>query len=250
MGRDLQLTGKALLTEYKRRFSRKSVLAFSRGKDSLSCAIVMIEAGIEVIPVHYFMVPDLPLVEESLDYYERVLFKRRVLRFPHPAMMQWLETGTFQTMATYEIIDATEWSRPIPINNGFNVIRKMVLADEGLDGKKVLNAVGVRQHDSPLRFMSFQKHGPIRESAQSWFPVWDYNKAKLEETIRRSGISLPIDYQLFGRSFDGLARQYLVPIKRHRPEDWRKILEWYPLADVEVWKYERQEKLWHSKSQA
>jgi hypothetical protein len=87
--------------------------------------------------------------------------------------------------------------------------------------------------------MAFRKHGAIRPSSQAWFPVWNLLKDQILETIRKSGVSLPPDYELFGRSFDGLTVDYLAPLKQRRPKDYQYILEWYPYAEVEIWKYER-----------
>jgi hypothetical protein len=44
---------------------------------------------------------------------------------------------------------------------------------------------------------------------------------------------------MFGRSFDGLDLRFLVPLKKHRPKDYAKVLEWFPLADLEVFRWER-----------
>ena len=41
------------------------------------------------------------------------------------------------------------------------------------------------------------------------------------------------------RSFSGIHAGYLLPIKKHAPKDYRKILEWFPLIEAECWRYER-----------
>ena len=56
-------------------------------------------------------------------------------------------------------------------------------------------------------------------------------------SLERNNIELPIDYQLFGRSFDGINIQYLYPIYRHFPEDYRKICKWFPLAELEIMRF-------------
>jgi hypothetical protein len=50
---------------------------------------------------------------------------------------------------------------------------------------------------------------------------------------------LPIDYHLFGRSFDGMDYRFLKPIKDNFPKDFEKILEWFPLADLEIFRAEK-----------
>jgi hypothetical protein len=46
-------------------------------------------------------------------------------------------------------------------------------------------------------------------------------------------------YDWMPRSFSGIHAGYLLPIKKHAPADYRKILQWMPLIDAEVWRYER-----------
>lgn len=228
----------ALIDQYRREYSDTSVLAFSRGKDSITAALVMRD-HLDIVPVHYFMVPGLPFVEESLDYFERKLFGRRILRFPHPGFQNWLAQGVHQTLKTFDLANAVNWSYPIPVKNGFHKIGDYIRKDENLDDK-CLDAVGVKRVDSPLRSMVFAKHGPLRPTRRSWYPVWDYTKADLLDTIRKSDIKLPIDYRVFGRSFDGLHATFLVPMKKYLPADYKYLCGWFPLAEVEVWKYERQ----------
>ena len=50
---------------------------------------------------------------------------------------------------------------------------------------------------------------------------------------------LPVDYHMFGRTFDGIDYRFLAPLKKNRPADYQKVLDWFPLAEMEVWRYER-----------
>lgn len=70
--------------------------SFSRGKDSIACALG-IRHRLNIVPMHFIAVPGLEFVEESLDYYERKLFHRHILRLPHPALYRHLNNGLFQT---------------------------------------------------------------------------------------------------------------------------------------------------------
>ena len=234
-----KLRGLPLIEEYKRRHGEQTLMGFSCGKDSIAAAL-QIRDHVEIIPMYYYIVPKLPMVEENLHYYEKHLFGgRKIIRWPQYRMLDWLETGVFQTMRTTEILDAGGFERPA--SNFQNYQRKLIqwtIEQEDVD-TRALNALGVRANDSPRRRMSFQQYGALRASTQTWYPVWDYDKERLVDLIKKSGISLSPDYKLFGKSFDGLTAQYLIPIKKHRPEDYKIILNYYPLAEVEVWKYER-----------
>ena len=41
------------------------------------------------------------------------------------------------------------------------------------------------------------------------------------------------------RSFDGIHVGYLAPIKKNAPEDYGRILAWFPLVEVEGRRHER-----------
>jgi hypothetical protein len=47
-------------------------------------------------------------VEESLDYYERKLFGRPVLRVPHPSFLRWTKTHLFSDPVKAAIVDELE----------------------------------------------------------------------------------------------------------------------------------------------
>jgi hypothetical protein len=118
-------------------------------------------------------------------------------------------------------------------------ITEWTVEDDDLP-KTTLAATGVRARDSPMRWLNVKNNGVLRPSAKNWLPIWNYTRGETLATIEKSGISLPLDYLLFGRSFaGGVDARYLVPLKRHRPEDWKIVLQWFPLADYVVWRYER-----------
>lgn len=71
-----------------------------------------------------------------------------------------------------------------------------------------------------------------------FYPCWDWKKERLLEELGRANIKLPVDYRVFGRSFDGLDLRFLVKIREHFPRDYRTILDWFPLVDMEIARYE------------
>jgi hypothetical protein len=245
-GDDEGPVGVELFDAYKERCGDSTVLAFSCGKDSIAMALSMRD-HVDLKPVYYYCVPDLPMIEESLDYYERKLFGgQRIARYPNQLLYDWLENGTYQSYDNLRIWQASKIENPHEdLDRWYNGVRTGVIEATGID-ERALIGVGVKARDSPMRWMSFQKHGSIRINRGSWYPIWNYSQDMLLETIRKSDVKLPVDYHLFGRSFDGLDIRYLLPLKKHRPEDYRKIIEWFPLAEAEVFYYEKTlEGSWH-----
>lgn len=209
-----------------------TMIAFSTGKDAIAAWLAIREAFDAVHPYYLYLVPGLEFVDESLDYYER-FFGRKIKRLPHPSLHRWLNTYTFQAPERLRVIEQAG----LPMHT-YTDIRKVMIEDCGLsDGCMV--ADGVRAADSPMRRIAIKTHGPISINQGRYHPVWDWLKADLIACFRRHNVKLPIDYRLFGRSFDGLDLRFLLPIKKHLPRDYAKILEWFPLADLEVYRWEK-----------
>ncbi len=184
------LSGAALCKDYVIKCGHDTILAFSRGKDSIATALA-IRDHLNVVPVFYYFVPDLPMVEESLDYFERTLFKRKILRYPDQRLYDWLDTGVHQTIRNMEIIDACNPSLPNPLHEEGGVVefrtrRMRWIIEQDKIAPTSLIALGVTARDSPQRYMSFQKHGQIRPRAGSWYPIWDYDRAKLLGNLTKS----------------------------------------------------------------
>lgn len=212
------------------------LLAFSRGKDSIAAWLAIRDRFEEVVPVFFYAVPGLSFVEESLSYFEEKM-GRRIIRLPHPSFYRQLATGLFQVPERVPVIFASglpDWSRDYTFQAAFDFVRE----EQGLE-PHVLAASGVRAADSPARRLAMSTHGPISWRSGHFYPVWDWNKARLVEELRRADIALPEEYRWFGRTWDGLDLRFLLPMKQHRPDDYRRVLDWFPLAEVEVWRHER-----------
>jgi hypothetical protein len=202
------------------------LLGFSRGKDSLAAWLAMREAGIEVIPYHLYLVPSLAFVEESRKFYED-FFQTPIINLPHPTLYRWLNAFLFQPPERLAIIEATQFPEPT-----YEELADALRDDLGLP--QAWNADGVRAADSPNRRMAMVTHGPIREHLKKVSIVWDWRIADVREALARHRCPLPPEYEWFGRSFDGLDLRFLDPIRRHAPDDYERILSWFPLADLEV----------------
>ena len=67
----------------------------------------------------------------------------------------------------------------------------------------------------------------------------DWSKDRLISEFERSGVKLPVDYDLFGRSFDGIDLQFVVPLKERAPPTIAESSNGSPWSRLQVWKYER-----------
>ncbi len=215
----------------------RTLLSFSCGKDSIGAWLQLRRHFTEIVPVYFYSVPGLEFVEEGVSYFER-FFGTRIVRLPHPSFIRFLNNFTFQAPQNCAVIDKVNppyhWDYTY-ITNG--------LQDKFFEGdRNVLTAVGVRAVDSPMRMTAMKKYGPVTLSQFKFMPIYDWNKARLVEELKASGVKLPVDYQMFGRSFDGLDYRFLVEIKRRFPRDYARILEFFPLAELEIFRMECRER--------
>lgn len=204
------------------------MLAFSCGKDSIAAWLALKESGVKDIrPYCMYYVPGLQFVEESLDYFEDY-FDTRIARYPNASLYRWLNNFTFQAPERISIIQAANLPTPTYeeivdlMREDFDVAPDTWVAD------------GVRAADSIVRRVSIKRHGPMKENNRKVSVVWDWQVAEVRQKIAEAGVKLPIDYEWFGRSFDGLDYRFLKPIHDNAPEDYARILEWFPLAELEL----------------
>ena len=226
----MTMTGEETIARVREHQS-ETLLAFSRGKDSIAAWLAIRECFDRVVPYYMYRIPGLELVEESLAYYER-FFGVRIVRMPHPALHRQLNEFVFQPPERCLVIEQAG----LP-SHSYDDVRRAVAFDHGMPDDTLM-ADGIRSADSPIRRIAIKTHGTISWTKRVYHPVHDYLKDGLISLIKRHGVRLPIDYQLFGRSFDGLDLRFMLPLKKHRPDDYRRVLEWFPLVELEVFRWE------------
>lgn len=202
-------------------------LGFSCGKDSIATWIAMREYGIETVPVYFWIVPDLEFINRELDYFEDV-FCERIHRYPHPSFYRLVNNCVYQAPERLRVIEAARLPEP-----SFAQTWDLIFDDLGLP-KSTWKADGVRAADSIVRRSSFVQHGVMKRNSRKVSPIADWLKAEVIFAIDRAGIELPIDYEIFGRSFDGIDRRFTEPMREHLPDDYARLVEWFPLLEADI----------------
>ncbi len=204
-------------------------LAFSCGKDSIGAWLALRPHFERIVPIYMYLVPDLEFVERSLVYYEE-FFSTPIIRVPHPSLYRMLRNLVFQAPENCAIIEACDF-------NGIDYVDivDLIREDEHLPASSY-HATGVRAADSPIRRGAVTRFGPINRKTRTFWPIWDWHKARLVQVLRDSNVKLPVDYKIFGRSFDGIDYRFLIKIREHFPRDYERILDLYPLADLEIFR--------------
>lgn len=204
------------------------LLSFSCGKDSIAAWIALEDAGIEVIPVYMYLVPNLHFIDEELEYFEGV-FGVHIHRYPHVSAFRFLSKYTFSSPEHDAVLDAVG-SFPEPTySDHWDYIREEL----GLPSDTWI-ADGVRAADSIVRRASFVKHGVMKPGSHKVSPIADWLKAEVMDAIERRGVELPIDYEIFGRSFDGLDARFTKPMREHLPEDYEVLRAWFPMIEADL----------------
>lgn len=205
-------------------------LSFSCGKDAVAAWLQLRARGFtRVVPFYMYLLPDLEFVERGIRYYEKV-FETPILRVPHPSLPRMMRALIFQPPERAAIVERIQWPR-LTLGAVAAHVRKVGNLPPGS-----LVAVGTRAADSPLRMMSIRKNGSLNPGRRTFLPVYDWNIARVAGAIEAAGMKLTVDYRWFGRSFDGVDFRFLEPIKRHAPRDYARILEVFPLAELELFR--------------
>lgn len=207
------------------------LLSFSCGKDSIAAWLAVRDEFPHIVPFYLELIPGLSFVEESLTYFEQ-WFGCHILRLPHPSLYRMLNNLVWQPPERCAIIEAAH----LP-NFSYDQLAEQIVLDQELPASTFVLS-GVRAVDSPNRMTSMKMHGPINWTRRMAYPIWDMNKAGLVASLEAARIALPVDYEWFGRSFDGLDYRFLSIIKEQSPEDYQLILDWFPLAELELYRHE------------
>jgi hypothetical protein len=208
------------------------LLSFSLGKDSIGAWLALHESGLfkQIIPFYGYLVPGLRFVDESIAYYED-FFKTKIYQYPSPNFYRMLKSGTMMPLWN------TRFMREIDIDTNWNYedLADIICEDRGLD-EDTFVATGIRAIDNMTRLAAMKRSGPITWNLLKFHPIWDWNKNMLMTRIHRAEVNLPADYLAFGRSYDGLDRRFLGPIKSLWPDDYKRIREYFPLVDAVLWR--------------
>lgn len=231
---DLTYSNSEELCEQMSQRCDTALLAFSTGKDSIAAWLQLRKYFKRVIPFYKYHVPGLKFVERSLKYYED-FFGCHIWRLPSPALVGWISCGVYQPPDRVDYI-CRELAQPPGVYTD-ETVTDILRFNLGLSDD-VYTAVGVRMADSPMRRVTVKTHGAINHARQSFYPVYDWVKADLLREFNEAKIKLPADYRLFGNTFDGLTYKYLKPMREYYPDDYKRLLEWFPFAELDIARYE------------
>lgn len=224
------IKGQPTSEEVRRQLAQEGkpvLVAFSTGKDALATELALQDAGIETHLAYLYTIPGLRFVEETLAQQEDLLGKQ-IHRYPHPSLWRMLNNLVFQPPERCAIIEAAQ----MPTID-YDTMWELIRDDLGL-APDTWVADGVRAADSIQRRASLVRHGVMKPATRKVSPIADWLKAEVMGRIEAARIPLPVDYEWFGRSFDGIDFRFTEPLSRFAPDDFERVLEWFPLAELDI----------------
>lgn len=214
--------------------SPKVILSFSMGKDSIASYIKMLEywdiSDIEF--VFLYMVPGLSFQQEQIRYYER-MFGKKIKQMPNPSLPAQINAFMYQCPSNIDTIVESDLYQ-----HTYDEVFAAAKADFKLP-ESTFVGVGVRSADSMMRMASIKRYGAINHTRKQFFPVFDWKISDIVREVSTSNIKLPIDYRIWGKTFDGFDYRFLSKLKQFFPDDYNKVQSFFPFIDLEFKRYER-----------
>lgn len=218
----------------------RPLVSFSLGVDSLAMYLRLKESGLwdmsQAVLYYMYFLPHLPLVDDYIDYFE-AREGIKLVQVPGPFFL--LRAANWQHMPPHRVEalvanQKTKYGIPEMKNDEIEYFVKKACGFSDDD----YTCVGIKGGDSAMRRMALRKTNGINENKKKVYPIGDFENRDVYEIIKRHGLKVPVDYRLFGISFENIEYRFLKPISEQCPETYKKILEWFPLMPMSLSRYE------------
>jgi 3'-phosphoadenosine 5'-phosphosulfate sulfotransferase (PAPS reductase)/FAD synthetase len=229
--------------------SDRLLMSFSCGADSIAMFLRVMESGefavSDGVYFYYWFLPGVPWVEDYIDYFED-RYGVKIIKLPNPIFVNDQGIGFLKTPVTAAATAALQKTPYRYWKNDKSMLERAVKVNQGLP-QDTLTAVGIKQGDSAMRRITLRKNGGISESQGKWYPIHDYENRDVYEIIKRHGVKVPYDYELFGISFENMDYRFSSVIRDRCPETWEILKYWYPQIEMYIARHERYHPEWEAK---
>ena len=211
--------------------NKKVLLYFSTGKDSVAAWLTLREMNFEVVPIFEEIIPELSIFRAPIKAYEEY-FGTEV--FIAPSAKQFKDL--------YAVYGNQQEQNTIPLLDYAARIKKITRKREMTDWllKKYncdLAIIGTKASDGLNRRIHFIMHGPYNAKRRTFALVWRLaNKAPWKLMIDAK-CPIPRYYLWSACSPEFIFNSEFYFIQKYLPEDWKKILEYLPDADIKAYKF-------------
>lgn len=168
-----------------------------------------------------YSVPGLSFQEANLRWYE-ARYGIEIERIPHFMISEWMRYGLFR-----------KGDYTVPVVKPLDVYQYLRLSSD-----MWWIAAGERIADSIVRRAMIKNSGSIDDKRGRIYPVAHWNKAEVMRYIQHHKLKLSPESAVLGHSFRSLEPSEMALLKKHYPEDYEKVAEWYPFVEAAVRSYE------------
>jgi hypothetical protein len=207
--------------------NKVNVLHFSTGADSVACYLKLKEHGITPILVYHYFLKDLPMVKNYLDYFEKK-FNERVYQIPSTLWAEHIDNALYQ-----KPLKAREKFRNNIASCGYEAYTKDAcdaIIRDALGGDMVFH-LGLRYTDGLRRYQHLQQHGVSFKD--KFYPIASFQIKDIQDILEKYDCLLPLEYKLWGISWETPRAWNINLIKEHCPATYREITNIFPMARLE-----------------
>lgn len=206
------------------------ILHFSTGADSVACYLRLKEWGIKPILIYDYFLPDIPMVNNYIDYFEKK-FDVKIYKLP--------------STLYYEQTDNALWQLPVKARETFrnhitkyeywkkttNKIRNEILKYLNLKKEEVIFHKGLRYTDGQFRYLSIIKNGVLTKQ-NTFLPIASFKVSDIQEILKKYDCKLPIEYGLWGISFESPRSWNAELIEKNCPKSWEYMKQYFPMIQT------------------
>ena len=208
--------------------SKKAILFHSgNGKDSIALLDLMRPYFEEILCVYMYIVPELEHINKYIKYSESK-YDVKFIQIPHFALHSYIKSG-------YMGIKKNE---KIGLPN-LTTITEKIKIKYGIEWA----FYGFKQSDSLNRRLMLRtyEHNAINHVNKKCYPLSEWKNKDVLKYIQSKQLINPIHYggvsQSSGTSINDI--NFLLYCKNNYPNDYKQILSYFPLVEINVYKHEQ-----------
>lgn len=201
------------------------IVSFSMGKDSIVVLDLAMKYFKKVHAFYMYMVPDLEFQERALKKYEQI-YNIKIERVPHFETSEFYRYGSFR--------EADYFVPKVTINDVYEHVRDL-FGCHWIAG-------GERKADSIFRNGMINKSTSLDVKRGRMYPLAYWKKADVLRYIKLNKCYMPRFYKELGFSLHSLAGKELYQLKQFYPDDYKRVLKFFPEAQAGVLQYEAYKK--------
>lgn len=210
----------SMITHQASKITSTVNVGFSCGKDSLATLDLCTRSFKVVNAFFMWIVPGLSFQENYLGYIEN-RYGIKILRLPHWNLGRMLQSNAFRPGSNKSLncplLKIVDIEREVSRQTGCNWF-----------------AYGLTRFDSLERNAMLRRCVGLDIKTRRVYPIMNFTRKAIFSYLKLRKIPLPIDYEMFGRSFGFLWPKELHAIKKRFPNDYEKIREYFPYVDAQI----------------